>query len=338
MTGRDGVVGAAAALNGRVSFNRAIVQISGQSLVCDLEDFKIVAKENPQMLSLIASHEQALFAQAQQSAACNATHNLESRLARWLLRAADLRGGDELHLTQEYIAEMLGVRRTSVTVVARTLQQAGMIKYTRGRIKIMDHAALHDTACECYETVKLNYDAMFDPKALERRTKDDKLVGLFQLSTTVEVHGPASLPALLDVFVRTAIEYTGGKAMAAFYVPDAKGTTLHHVIGMPENYVRRVNGFPIGLQSLACGLAAAIHRPVITADVTKEPQWRPWLTLANEGDYRACWSFPVETATRKIVGTFAIYYKEPCEPTPRDLDVVNALTRTAADIIAQHRD
>ena len=92
MTGRDGVVGAAAALNGRVSFNRAIVQISGQSLVCDLEDFKIVAKEHPQMLSLIASHEQALFAQAQQSAACNATHNLESRLARWLLRAADLRG------------------------------------------------------------------------------------------------------------------------------------------------------------------------------------------------------------------------------------------------------
>ena len=73
----------------------------------------------------MGAHEQALLAQAQQSAACNATHVIESRLSRWLLRAADLHGGDELPLTQEYIAQMLGVRRTSVTVVARTLQEAG---------------------------------------------------------------------------------------------------------------------------------------------------------------------------------------------------------------------
>src|SRR5262245_17422495 len=136
MTGRDGVIGAGAALNGRVSLNRAVVQISGQSLYCGLDLFKSLVHEHPAVLSLVGSHEQALFAQAQQSAACNASHLLENRLARWLLRADDLHGGDELDLTQEYLAEMLGVRRTSITVVAHTLQQAGMIKYARGRIKL----------------------------------------------------------------------------------------------------------------------------------------------------------------------------------------------------------
>jgi CRP-like cAMP-binding protein len=111
----------------------------------------------------MGAHEQALLAQAQQSAACNATHVIESRLSRWLLRAADLHGGDELPLTQEYIAQMLGVRRTSVTVVARTLQEAGMIRYRRGHIKLIDVAALQETACECYQTIKLNYDALFHP-------------------------------------------------------------------------------------------------------------------------------------------------------------------------------
>ena len=163
MTGRDGVIGAAAALNGRISLNRAIVQIGGQSLFCGLEDFKAVVKEHPQLQSLMGAHEQALFAQAQQSAACNATHQLENRLARWLLRAADLHGGDKLDLTQEYLAEMLGVRRTSVTVIAHTLQQAGMIRYARGRIQLTDLTALQDTACECYQAVKLNYEAMLHP-------------------------------------------------------------------------------------------------------------------------------------------------------------------------------
>jgi CRP-like cAMP-binding protein len=163
MTGRDGVVDVGAALNGRVSHNRAVVQITGQSLYCGLELFKSIIKQHPAVLSLIGSHEQALFAQAQQSAACNVSHKLENRLARWLLRAADLHGGDELHLTQEYLAEMLGVRRTSVTIIAHTLQQAGMIKYARGRIHLTDVPALQETACECYETVKLNYDAMLHP-------------------------------------------------------------------------------------------------------------------------------------------------------------------------------
>src|SRR5207248_3143304 len=107
MVGRDGVIGASAALNGRVSLNRAIVQIGGHSVRCPLDPLKSILRSHPDIQSLIGAHEQALFAQAQQSAACNATHVIESRLSRWLLRAADLHGTNVLPLTQEYIAQML---------------------------------------------------------------------------------------------------------------------------------------------------------------------------------------------------------------------------------------
>lgn len=99
-------------------------------------------------------HEQTLFAQAQQSTACMANHEIEARLCRWLLRARDLSGSDKLPFTQEFLAEMLGVRRTSVTTVARTLQEAGMIRYSRGHIEILDVDGLQEAACECYQTVK----------------------------------------------------------------------------------------------------------------------------------------------------------------------------------------
>jgi CRP-like cAMP-binding protein len=108
-------------------------------------------------------HEQALFAQAQQSAACMAHHEVEARLCRWLLRARDLSGSDHLPFTQEFLAEMLGVRRTSVTAVARTLQEAGMVKYTRGKIEILDVEGLYESACECHETTKEQYRQLVGP-------------------------------------------------------------------------------------------------------------------------------------------------------------------------------
>jgi CRP-like cAMP-binding protein len=86
-----------------------------------------------------------------------AHHEVEARLCRWLLRARDLSGSDHLPFTQEFLAEMLGVRRTSVTTVAHTLQEAGMLNYTRGRIQLLDIEGLRDSACECYETTKEQY-------------------------------------------------------------------------------------------------------------------------------------------------------------------------------------
>jgi CRP-like cAMP-binding protein len=125
--------------------------------VCDPQVLRSVALKSPQLLSLLIRHEQTVYAQAQQSAACFATHHVQARLCRWLLRARDLSGSDTLSFTQEYLAEMLGVRRTSVTVVAHTLQSAGFIKYARGKIQLLNEEALQEGACECYETVKRQY-------------------------------------------------------------------------------------------------------------------------------------------------------------------------------------
>jgi len=160
MVGMDGVVGASAALNGKVSLSRGIVQLSGDIVVCDIDALKSVALQNPKLLSLLIRHEQTVYAQAQQSAACFATHLVEARLCRWLLRARDLSNSDNLPFTQEYLGQMLGVRRTSVTAVAHTLQEAGLIKYARGKIQIVDAKELQESACECYGSVKALYKSL----------------------------------------------------------------------------------------------------------------------------------------------------------------------------------
>jgi CRP-like cAMP-binding protein len=167
MVGLDGVVGASAALNGKVSLSRGIIQLAGEVVVCDIDAFKSIAVQSPKLLALLIRHEQTIYAQAQQSAACFATHQVVARLSRWLLRARDLSGSDTLSFTQEYLAQMLGVRRTSVTVVAHTLQAAGLIKYARGRIQILNTEGLQDSACECYGTVKAQYARLIDASCLK---------------------------------------------------------------------------------------------------------------------------------------------------------------------------
>jgi CRP-like cAMP-binding protein len=160
MVGRDGVIGAAAALDGKISLSRAVVQISGRGVSCGVEAVNHAARQSETLHSLLIRHEQVVYAQAQQSAACNAMHTIEERLARWLLRARDLSLSDRLPFTQEFLAEMLGVRRTSVSTVAHMLQQAGFLKYARGRIEIIDPRGLEESACECYFSVCNYYDTL----------------------------------------------------------------------------------------------------------------------------------------------------------------------------------
>jgi CRP-like cAMP-binding protein len=164
MVGKDGIVGASSALDGKIAMNRAIVQMSGHSLVCSSDVFKQIVLASPGLLSRVIRHEQTLYAQAQQSAACMAAHHVEARLCRWLLRSRDLAESDNLPFTQEFLGEMLGVRRTSVSLVAHTLQQAGMIQYRRGKIQILDVDGLQQSACECYETVKMQYSVLLGPR------------------------------------------------------------------------------------------------------------------------------------------------------------------------------
>ncbi|MGB8394457.1 MAG: Crp/Fnr family transcriptional regulator [Pseudolabrys sp.] len=157
MVGRDGVLSAAAALDGKVSLNKGVVQLAGSAGVMEVDQLRRLAKEFEPFREILIRHEQVLFAQSQQSAACNASHTVEARMCRWLLHMRDFAGGDDLLLTQEFLAQMLGVRRTSVTVVASPLRKAGLIDYTRGRIRLRDVEGLKKEACECYATVKAHY-------------------------------------------------------------------------------------------------------------------------------------------------------------------------------------
>src|SRR3954454_15168597 len=160
MVGRDGVVNGTSALDGRTSLHRGLIQIAGEAATIRSEDLRRLATEFEPLHSVLIRHEQVLLAQAQQSDGCNASHTVEERMCRWLLRIRDLTGSDDMQLTQEFLAQMLGVRRTSVTVVASTLQKAGFIRYRRGNIHLEDIEQLKDGACECYETVKRHYERM----------------------------------------------------------------------------------------------------------------------------------------------------------------------------------
>lgn len=154
MVGRDGGVGIGAALDGRTSRSQWIVQHPGTAIVCDATAFRQVVLGNPRLVSAMFHHEQQKFAEVQQSAICVAAHQVEARFARWLLRARDLADSDELHFTQEYLAEMLAVRRTSVSAAAAQFQAKGLIRYARGDIEILDVESLKALACECYDIVK----------------------------------------------------------------------------------------------------------------------------------------------------------------------------------------
>jgi CRP-like cAMP-binding protein len=151
--GRDSLVGGSAALDDDIALNRAIIQVKAVASAVDVGTFRKLAQQSHTLHATLARHRQFILAQAQQSAACQAAHPLEARLSRWLLRCHDLLGS-EIPLTQEFLAEMLGVRRTTVTIWASMLQKAGFINYRRGRIHLIDLEGLRGRACECYETIK----------------------------------------------------------------------------------------------------------------------------------------------------------------------------------------
>jgi len=160
MVGCDGALNAASAFDGKVSLNKAIVQLAGVASAIDVVRFHDIADDSKALRSFLIRHEQVLFAQAQQSAACNASHSVEARMCRWLLFMGDHVRSDDLTLTQEFLAQMIGVRRPSVSIVASTLQKAGFIKYRRGHVQVLDRPGLEEASCECYGTVKAHYEKL----------------------------------------------------------------------------------------------------------------------------------------------------------------------------------
>jgi CRP-like cAMP-binding protein len=152
--GREGAVGAIVGLGPRAAFTRAVMQVPGSAARIASTRFQAAANRSEAIRNLIIRYNEVLLAQAQQTAACNAVHDVEARLCRWLLQTRDRIDTDTIPLTQEFLAQMLGVRRTTVTLIARTLQTAGLVRYNRGRIEILDRAGLEESSCECYEIIR----------------------------------------------------------------------------------------------------------------------------------------------------------------------------------------
>ena len=151
MVGREGVTHPSATAAAQVtSFSRHAAQADGESRRIDVVRLRALTGEREGIRAMISEYSSHLQAELEQSGACNVLHRAEQRFAKWLLRCHDRLDGDTLNLTQEYLASMLGSQRTTVNEAAQTLQRAGAITYSRGRITIVDRAALERAACECY--------------------------------------------------------------------------------------------------------------------------------------------------------------------------------------------
>ncbi len=163
--GREGAFGLFAAMYSRESFNRCLVQLEGPMLRCKIELLQAEFDQSPHIRDLFVSYSETLLSQVQQTAACNTAHSVQERICRWLLMMHDRSGGGGLTYTHQFLADMMGVNRKSVTVAAQSMQAAGLINYHRGIIDILDRRGLEAAACECYATVRQRFDTFLTPPA-----------------------------------------------------------------------------------------------------------------------------------------------------------------------------
>ena len=164
VVGNEGLVGVSLFMGGGSTPSRAVVQSAGQGFRLSALAMKEEFDRAGPVLHLLLRYTQALITQVAQTAVCNRHHSLDQQLCRWLLLSMDRLQGSELVMTQELIANMLGVRREGVTEGATKLQQAGLIKYSRGRISVLDRPGLEKRTCECYAVVKKEYDRLLPEK------------------------------------------------------------------------------------------------------------------------------------------------------------------------------
>ena len=161
LVGREGMAGSLHLIGSSPVANRAFVQIPGTALRMEYKRFEAIFQENPDLHQRVLKHVQYTILILSQLAACNSLHNMEERLARWLLMVADRIESSEIPTTQEFLASMLGTRRSTVTLTAGTLQRAGLIDYRRGQIRILDRENLESSACECYSATRLLLQAIY---------------------------------------------------------------------------------------------------------------------------------------------------------------------------------
>jgi CRP-like cAMP-binding protein len=164
VVGNEGIVGISLFMGGDSTSSRAVVQSAGQGYRLKAQIMKADFNRAGPVLHLLLRYTQALITQMAQTAVCNRHHSLDQQLCRWLLLSLDRLQGNELVMTQELIANMLGVRREGVTEGALKLQQAGLIRYARGHISVLDRYGLQKRSCECYAVVKKEYDRLLPEK------------------------------------------------------------------------------------------------------------------------------------------------------------------------------
>ena len=160
--GKEGAIGGIVSCGGVPAFTHAVVQIAGRALAFPMQALESAKRASPHIQHLFCRYSDFLLATVMQSVACNAFHPIEARAARWLLHAAD-RVGDRLVLTQESLAGLLGVQRTTVNAVARLLQEQGLIAYRRGAIQVLDRPGLAKVACECYAAIEQHFADVLGP-------------------------------------------------------------------------------------------------------------------------------------------------------------------------------
>jgi CRP-like cAMP-binding protein len=169
--GPEGMIGAVLALGSDTTDNRAIVQVPGESLSMKASTFKRVLKRTPKLHQLLLRYVLALLNQVAQSAACNRVHSVDERCARWLLMTHDRVKEDTFLLTQDFLAQMLGVHRPTVSVAASTLQKAGLIRYVRGTITITDRKGLEKASCGCYRSISKEYERLLNIGDLHKQSQ-----------------------------------------------------------------------------------------------------------------------------------------------------------------------
>jgi CRP-like cAMP-binding protein len=164
VVGHEGVVGVSIFMGGESTTSRAVVQSAGWGFRLRSSAIKEEFNHSSPVMHLLLRYTQALITQMAQTAVCNRHHSLDQQLCRWLLLSLDRLSGNDLIMTQELIANMLGVRREGVTESALSLQKAGLIRYARGHITVLNRAGLEARTCECYDVVKKEYDRLLPYK------------------------------------------------------------------------------------------------------------------------------------------------------------------------------
>jgi CRP-like cAMP-binding protein len=168
MVGKEGVVGVSVFMGGQSATSRAVVQSAGQGFRLGAHVMRTEFNSASSVMHLMLRYTQALIAQTAQTAVCNRHHTLDKQLCRWLLHCTDRLQSSELAMTQELISNLLGVRREGVTEAALKLQAAGLIRYARGHITVLDRPGLERRSCECYSVVKKEYDRLLSPGIFHR--------------------------------------------------------------------------------------------------------------------------------------------------------------------------